>query len=177
MKTYILFLPSLCPPPDTQHGTEWASSVCSLCSCTHGEVRCRPQPCPPLLCGYQELEFIPEGSCCPICVGRGSKYELVKIDPLCLWGSPGDIPRLLFHVQCGSKILNPISYWNKMEPCTWQEGMLQRVRLEQIFKLHPKRRILHVFDLSILPWPDASLCLHSFWEGKERGTRSFDVIP
>uniref|UniRef100_A0A7N5KQV8 Extracellular matrix organizing protein FRAS1 n=1 Tax=Ailuropoda melanoleuca TaxID=9646 RepID=A0A7N5KQV8_AILME len=53
------------------HGTEWASSPCSVCSCTHGEVRCSPQPCPALLCGQQELEFIPEGSCCPVCVGPG----------------------------------------------------------------------------------------------------------
>ncbi|KAM7157358.1 extracellular matrix organizing protein FRAS1 isoform 1-T1 [Molossus nigricans] len=59
------------------HGTEWASSLCSVCSCVHGEVRCSPQPCPPLLCGHQELELIPEGSCCPICVGPGKpcSYE------------------------------------------------------------------------------------------------------
>ncbi|KAM5158784.1 extracellular matrix organizing protein FRAS1 [Callospermophilus lateralis] len=54
-----------------EHGTEWASSPCSVCSCTHGEVRCTPQPCPRLSCGPQELEFIPEGSCCPVCVGPG----------------------------------------------------------------------------------------------------------
>ncbi|XP_057358347.1 extracellular matrix organizing protein FRAS1 isoform X1 [Manis pentadactyla] len=53
------------------HGTEWASSPCSMCSCTHGEVRCSRQPCPPLLCGHQQLEFIPEGGCCPVCVGPG----------------------------------------------------------------------------------------------------------
>ncbi|KAI4572268.1 hypothetical protein MJT46_005336 [Ovis ammon polii x Ovis aries] len=53
------------------HGTAWASSSCSMCSCTHGEVRCAPRLCPPLMCGYQELEFIPEGSCCPVCVGSG----------------------------------------------------------------------------------------------------------
>nr|XP_023408991.1 extracellular matrix protein FRAS1 [Loxodonta africana] len=59
------------------HGTEWVSSPCSVCSCTHGEVRCTPQPCPPLSCGHQELEFIPEGSCCPVCVGPGKpcSYE------------------------------------------------------------------------------------------------------
>ncbi|ELK16427.1 Extracellular matrix protein FRAS1 [Pteropus alecto] len=59
------------------HGTEWSSSPCTVCSCTHGEVRCTPQPCPPLSCGQQELEFIPEGSCCPICVGTGKpcSYE------------------------------------------------------------------------------------------------------
>lgn len=61
-----------------------------MCSCTHGEVRCAPRPCPPLMCGYQELEFIPEGSCCPVCVGSGSEYEPVERDPLCLWGLPGD---------------------------------------------------------------------------------------
>ncbi|KAM5339144.1 extracellular matrix organizing protein FRAS1 [Glossophaga mutica] len=53
------------------HGTEWATSQCSVCSCTQGEVRCSPQPCPRLSCGHPELEFIPEGSCCPICVGPG----------------------------------------------------------------------------------------------------------
>ncbi|XP_022361766.1 extracellular matrix protein FRAS1 [Enhydra lutris kenyoni] len=59
------------------HGTEWTSSPCSVCSCTHGQVRCSPQPCPPLSCGQQELEFIPEGSCCPVCVGPGKpcSYE------------------------------------------------------------------------------------------------------
>ncbi|XP_042534078.1 extracellular matrix organizing protein FRAS1 [Dipodomys spectabilis] len=60
-----------------EHGTEWASFPCGMCSCSHGEVRCTQQPCPPLSCGYQELEFIPEGSCCPICVGPGKpcSYE------------------------------------------------------------------------------------------------------
>ncbi|KAM9238088.1 extracellular matrix organizing protein FRAS1 [Dugong dugon] len=59
------------------HGTEWVSSPCSVCSCTHGEVRCTPQPCPLLSCGHQELEFVPEGSCCPVCVGPGKpcSYE------------------------------------------------------------------------------------------------------
>ncbi|KAI4585533.1 hypothetical protein MJG53_005767 [Ovis ammon polii x Ovis aries] len=59
------------------HGTAWASSSCSMCSCTHGEVRCAPRPCPPLMCGYQELEFIPEGSCCPVCVGSGTLEKSV----------------------------------------------------------------------------------------------------
>ncbi|XP_012928771.1 extracellular matrix protein FRAS1 isoform X2 [Heterocephalus glaber] len=54
-----------------EHGTEWASPPCRVCSCTHGEVRCTSQPCPPLSCGQQELEFTPEGSCCPVCVGPG----------------------------------------------------------------------------------------------------------
>ncbi|XP_062964839.1 extracellular matrix organizing protein FRAS1 isoform X1 [Cynocephalus volans] len=59
------------------HGTEWAFSPCSICSCTHGDVWCTPRPCPPLSCGHQELEFIPEGSCCPVCVGPGKpcSYE------------------------------------------------------------------------------------------------------
>ncbi|XP_069341542.1 extracellular matrix organizing protein FRAS1 [Eulemur rufifrons] len=54
-----------------EHGTEWASPPCSVCSCAHGEVRCAPRPCPPLSCGPRELAFIPEGSCCPVCVGPG----------------------------------------------------------------------------------------------------------
>ncbi|XP_029400865.1 extracellular matrix protein FRAS1 isoform X3 [Mus pahari] len=54
-----------------EHGTEWASAPCTVCSCTHGEVRCSHQQCTPLSCGPQELEFLAEGSCCPICVGTG----------------------------------------------------------------------------------------------------------
>lgn len=54
-----------------EHGTEWASGPCTLCSCTYGEVRCSHQQCTPLSCGPQELEFLAEGRCCPICVGTG----------------------------------------------------------------------------------------------------------
>ncbi|KAM4854655.1 extracellular matrix organizing protein FRAS1 [Thomomys bottae] len=54
-----------------KHGTEWVSFPCGRCSCNRGEVRCTQQSCPPLSCGSQELEFIPAGSCCPICVGPG----------------------------------------------------------------------------------------------------------
>uniref|UniRef100_F1M3H3 Fraser extracellular matrix complex subunit 1 n=1 Tax=Rattus norvegicus TaxID=10116 RepID=F1M3H3_RAT len=54
-----------------EHGTEWASGPCTLCSCTYGEVRCSHQQCTPLSCGPQELEFLAEGHCCPICVGTG----------------------------------------------------------------------------------------------------------
>uniref|UniRef100_A0A8C5KIY7 Fraser extracellular matrix complex subunit 1 n=1 Tax=Jaculus jaculus TaxID=51337 RepID=A0A8C5KIY7_JACJA len=54
-----------------EHGTEWTSLPCSVCSCAHGEVTCSHHPCPPLSCGPQELEFLAEGSCCPICVGPG----------------------------------------------------------------------------------------------------------
>nr|XP_044999992.1 extracellular matrix organizing protein FRAS1 isoform X2 [Jaculus jaculus] len=54
-----------------EHGTEWTSLPCSVCSCAHGEVTCSHHLCPPLSCGPQELEFLAEGSCCPICVGPG----------------------------------------------------------------------------------------------------------
>lgn len=67
-----------------QHGTEWNSAPCTVCSCTHGEVRCSHQQCSPLSCGPQELEFLAEGGCCPICVGAGSEYQLVGRGPLCL---------------------------------------------------------------------------------------------
>lgn len=67
-----------------QHGTEWNSAPCTVCSCTHGEVRCSHQQCSPLSCGPQELEFLAEGGCCPICVGAGSEYQLLGRGPLCL---------------------------------------------------------------------------------------------
>ncbi|XP_057287145.1 extracellular matrix organizing protein FRAS1 [Pezoporus wallicus] len=53
------------------HGTEWASSGCVRCSCAHGKVNCTPPPCPALMCGPGELQYTPQGSCCPRCVGRG----------------------------------------------------------------------------------------------------------
>ncbi|XP_054995058.1 extracellular matrix organizing protein FRAS1 [Sorex araneus] len=53
------------------HGAQWASSPCSVCTCAHGAVRCAPQPCPPPRCGPGKRELIPEGSCCPVCVGPG----------------------------------------------------------------------------------------------------------
>ncbi|XP_062470145.1 extracellular matrix organizing protein FRAS1 [Pezoporus occidentalis] len=53
------------------HGTEWASSGCVRCSCAHGKVSCTPPPCPALMCGPGELQYTPQGSCCPRCVGRG----------------------------------------------------------------------------------------------------------
>ncbi|XP_073093519.1 extracellular matrix organizing protein FRAS1 isoform X4 [Manis javanica] len=70
----VICKPAVCRNPQCafeKHGTEWASPPCSMCSCTHREVRCSRQPCPPLLCGHQQLEFIPEGGCCPVCVGPG----------------------------------------------------------------------------------------------------------
>nr|XP_014434426.2 LOW QUALITY PROTEIN: extracellular matrix protein FRAS1 [Pelodiscus sinensis] len=53
------------------HGTEWASSECTLCSCADGNVNCLPKPCPPLACGRGELEYIAHRECCPKCVGAG----------------------------------------------------------------------------------------------------------
>ncbi|XP_074849859.1 extracellular matrix organizing protein FRAS1 isoform X2 [Carettochelys insculpta] len=53
------------------HGTEWASSECTLCSCADGKVDCTPKPCLPLSCGRGELEYIAQGECCPKCVGTG----------------------------------------------------------------------------------------------------------
>ncbi|XP_012660764.1 extracellular matrix protein FRAS1 [Otolemur garnettii] len=76
----VICKPAVCRNPQCafeKHGTEWTSPPCSVCSCAHGQVRCSPQPCPLLSCGHQELEFIPEGSCCPVCVGPGKpcSYE------------------------------------------------------------------------------------------------------
>ncbi|XP_045849209.1 extracellular matrix organizing protein FRAS1 isoform X2 [Meles meles] len=76
----VICKPAVCRNPRCafeKHGTQWASSPCRVCSCTHGRVRCSLPPCPPLSCGPQELEFIPEGSCCPVCVGPGKpcSYE------------------------------------------------------------------------------------------------------
>ncbi|KAM6269950.1 LOW QUALITY PROTEIN: extracellular matrix organizing protein FRAS1 [Porphyrio hochstetteri] len=53
------------------HGTQWTSSGCVQCSCTHGNVSCTPTACPALTCGQGELQYTPQGSCCPKCVGTG----------------------------------------------------------------------------------------------------------
>ncbi|CAH6883331.1 Fras1 [Phodopus roborovskii] len=76
-----------------EHGTEWASAPCTVCSCTHGEVRCSHKPCSPLSCGPQELGFLAEGGCCPVCVGAGSEYELVEVDVV----GPLSLLSQLFH--------------------------------------------------------------------------------
>lgn len=60
-----------------QHGTQWASSGCVLCSCTHGKVSCTPIACPVLTCGRGELPYTAQGACCPTCVGLGGEY--------CVW--------------------------------------------------------------------------------------------
>lgn len=127
IKVYILVLIcSFFPPLDMQHGTQWASPPCSLCSCTHGEVRCTPQPCPPLSCGLRELEFIPHGSCCPVCVGPGSEYELVPRDCLDFWGSYGIVSTLFFFASCGSKISSNLSLLSST--CCFELGREQRFR-------------------------------------------------
>uniref|UniRef100_A0A8C0G3Q6 VWFC domain-containing protein n=1 Tax=Chelonoidis abingdonii TaxID=106734 RepID=A0A8C0G3Q6_CHEAB len=53
------------------HGTEWASSACTACSCANGKVSCTPKSCPSLSCDRGELEYIAQGECCPKCVGTG----------------------------------------------------------------------------------------------------------
>uniref|UniRef100_A0A8C8VGV1 VWFC domain-containing protein n=1 Tax=Pelusios castaneus TaxID=367368 RepID=A0A8C8VGV1_9SAUR len=53
------------------HGTEWAHTECTTCSCASGKVNCTPKSCPPLYCGRGELAYIAEGKCCPTCVGTG----------------------------------------------------------------------------------------------------------
>ncbi|NWY04165.1 FRAS1 protein, partial [Nothoprocta ornata] len=53
------------------HGTQWASSACSLCFCAHGKVNCTPKACPALACGSGELQYTARGACCPTCVGLG----------------------------------------------------------------------------------------------------------
>lgn len=133
-----------------QHGTEWTSAPCTVCSCTHGEVRCSHQPCSPISCGPQELEFLAEGACCPICVGAGSEYQLVGRG-LSIFEVTDDILTLVFLVRCGSEILNSLPLWAKVvRPWIWLWVMPHRMELAQIFRLHCNCGILLVSYLHIV---------------------------
>lgn len=138
-----------------QHGTEWASAPCTVCSCTHGEVRCSHQQCTPLSCGPQELEFLAEGRCCPICVGTGSEYELVCRDLLCFGGH-----RWYLHSPL------PCSVWIKDSGVPYY--------LNQGVAWIDCWVTLQMWDSAVsylyaLPWPAESLCTSILWEGKEQG--------
>ncbi|XP_029456255.1 extracellular matrix protein FRAS1 isoform X2 [Rhinatrema bivittatum] len=65
--------PGFCHHEGRIHGndTEWTSSECSMCSCTHGKVTCAPKPCPSLSCRGEEREYVAGGECCPRCAGTG----------------------------------------------------------------------------------------------------------
>ncbi|CAM4540352.1 unnamed protein product [Leuciscus chuanchicus] len=54
------------------HDSQWSNSKCSVCTCSHGKVTCRPRDCPPLSCGKDQSPFIPEGDCCPVCTHNGA---------------------------------------------------------------------------------------------------------
>ncbi|CAL4155734.1 unnamed protein product, partial [Meganyctiphanes norvegica] len=47
-----------------QDGATWKSG-CEICSCVHGEVTCRPIPCPAVTC---KNPVYTEGECCPLCL-------------------------------------------------------------------------------------------------------------
>uniref|UniRef100_A0ABM5GKG1 Extracellular matrix organizing protein FRAS1 n=1 Tax=Pogona vitticeps TaxID=103695 RepID=A0ABM5GKG1_9SAUR len=52
-----------------EHGTEWAGSGCTTCSCVNGKVVCAPKPCPVISC--ERGEVVAQGACCPQCAGSG----------------------------------------------------------------------------------------------------------
>ncbi|XP_035235651.1 extracellular matrix protein FRAS1 isoform X1 [Anguilla anguilla] len=54
------------------HDSQWSSSECSVCSCSHGKVSCGPRACPALQCRRGESSFTPPGECCPKCVRDGA---------------------------------------------------------------------------------------------------------
>ncbi|KAK4316858.1 hypothetical protein Pmani_012034 [Petrolisthes manimaculis] len=56
-----------------QDGATWKSG-CEICSCVHGEVTCRPIPCPARTC---KNPVYTEGECCPICLKQCSLKGVV----------------------------------------------------------------------------------------------------
>uniref|UniRef100_A0A6I8NJC9 Fraser extracellular matrix complex subunit 1 n=1 Tax=Ornithorhynchus anatinus TaxID=9258 RepID=A0A6I8NJC9_ORNAN len=58
------------------HGTEWSSRPCGVCSCMNGTVRCHRNPCPAVSCGPGTVARVPEGGCCPRCLGTGEPCQL-----------------------------------------------------------------------------------------------------
>ena len=43
---------------------------CRTCRCEEGSVQCREKICEPLICDENEGYSVPEGECCPVCVGK-----------------------------------------------------------------------------------------------------------
>ncbi|XP_053559271.1 LOW QUALITY PROTEIN: extracellular matrix organizing protein FRAS1 [Bombina bombina] len=58
------------------HETQWSQSECTECSCANSKVTCASKPCPPLTCKNGDIQHIPPGECCPICVGTGESCSL-----------------------------------------------------------------------------------------------------
>ncbi|KAK8386242.1 hypothetical protein O3P69_010740 [Scylla paramamosain] len=56
-----------------QDGATWKSG-CEICSCVHGEVTCRPIPCPAKTC---KNPVYTEGECCPVCLKQCSLQGVV----------------------------------------------------------------------------------------------------
>ncbi|XP_076060602.1 protein kinase C-binding protein NELL1-like isoform X1 [Oratosquilla oratoria] len=56
-----------------QDGATWKSG-CEICSCVHGEVTCRPIPCPAVTC---KNPVYTEGECCPVCLKQCSLKGVV----------------------------------------------------------------------------------------------------
>ncbi|XP_069164822.1 protein kinase C-binding protein NELL2a isoform X3 [Procambarus clarkii] len=56
-----------------QDGATWKSG-CEICSCVHGEVTCRPVPCPARTC---KNPVYTEGECCPVCLKQCSLKGVV----------------------------------------------------------------------------------------------------
>ncbi|XP_068249419.1 protein kinase C-binding protein NELL2a-like isoform X1 [Palaemon carinicauda] len=56
-----------------QDGATWKSG-CEICSCVHGEVTCRPIPCPGVTC---KNPVYTEGECCPVCLKQCSLKGVV----------------------------------------------------------------------------------------------------
>ncbi|XP_039614478.1 extracellular matrix protein FRAS1 isoform X1 [Polypterus senegalus] len=53
------------------HDSEWLSSKCTTCVCSHGRVKCGPRQCPLLSCTREDTKYTPAGECCPKCVKTG----------------------------------------------------------------------------------------------------------
>ncbi|PIK53994.1 putative extracellular matrix protein FRAS1-like, partial [Apostichopus japonicus] len=58
-----------------RHSQEWNPLKCAKCICNNGVVRCFVVDCPPLICKQGEVAVVPEGKCCPECVGSSCQVD------------------------------------------------------------------------------------------------------
>ncbi|XP_071508475.1 extracellular matrix organizing protein FRAS1-like [Diadema antillarum] len=68
-------------------GEEWSPVKCAKCICNNGQSQCYIADCPAVTCGQDEEAVVPEGKCCPECVGRSCQVDGATYQDGATWKS------------------------------------------------------------------------------------------
>ncbi len=50
------------------HGVQWSTDPCTLCSCDNGVIACATEACENLICDAPNYNENVQGQCCPVCI-------------------------------------------------------------------------------------------------------------